>query len=286
MSVWTTYDLRSDDLVLTCLPGVGGRLWDIVYKGQSLLWQNPDLAGCIPNLSKLTELPTKSPQFKFPLWGGEKTWIAPDKDWQRQAPYPVLDSGPYEHSLLQDQTIIMTSPICEISKLQVERKITLIGSRSWQASHRVTNRGEQARTVGAWPVMMLKRPARVAITMPDGDTAADVFGRSDGMINVTGHSVTAAIDRLQEFKVGLNSADGAVCIELHGRDHPIFLSARVPNHSTNASFAHGHGFELFSSADYPYWEAEWHSPIEQLEPGGALDFVQEFELIDPAQQAS
>lgn len=43
----------------------------------------------------LSDLPTRSPHFGFPFWGGEKTWISPDADWGEAAPYPVLDSTPY-----------------------------------------------------------------------------------------------------------------------------------------------------------------------------------------------
>lgn len=94
--IWKLETLRSGDLKMVILPGIGGRLWDVVFQGQSLLFQNRDLEGIVPDLNQLRGLPTRSPQFGFPLWGGEKTWIAPDTNWPDGAPFGALDSGAYE----------------------------------------------------------------------------------------------------------------------------------------------------------------------------------------------
>lgn len=94
--IWKLMSLVSSDLELTILPGIGGRLWDVAYRGQSLLFQNPDLNGFLPDLENLRDIPTQSPQFGFPLWGGERTWIAPDTNWLDGSPYTALDSDPYE----------------------------------------------------------------------------------------------------------------------------------------------------------------------------------------------
>ena len=75
---WETRILRQGDLELVLTPEIGGRLMDIRYRDTSLLFQNPDLEGLQADPAKLDRLPTRTPHFPFPLWGGEKTWIAPD----------------------------------------------------------------------------------------------------------------------------------------------------------------------------------------------------------------
>ena len=93
---WDVITLQVENLHLQILPGIGGRLWDVKFHNRSLLFQNPDLIGLSGDETNLTALPTRSPQFKFPLWGGEKTWIAPDYLWAKGAPYTSLDSAPFQ----------------------------------------------------------------------------------------------------------------------------------------------------------------------------------------------
>ena len=49
------------------------------------------------------------------------------------------------------------------------------------------------------------------------------------------------------------------------------------------TFAHSHPLEVFNSGNYPYCEAEWHSPVEHLKPKATMLFTQEFSIwSDPA----
>ena len=125
---WSVLHLQEGDLQLTLLPGIGGRLWDVEFQGHSVLFQNSDLEGLAVDEARLTDLPTRSPQFGFPLWGGEKTWIAPDSAWTQGAPFPVLDSGAYEITTHGSTQIEMTSAICPVSHLSVTRRIAMTSS--------------------------------------------------------------------------------------------------------------------------------------------------------------
>ena len=69
--IWQERVLSKGPLELVLLPGIGGRLWDIRLGGRSFLFQNPDLIGHAVDIGTLAALPTRSPQFGFPLWGGE-----------------------------------------------------------------------------------------------------------------------------------------------------------------------------------------------------------------------
>lgn len=281
---WTEITLQDTDLELVILPGIGGRLWDVRYHGRSLLFQNPDLIGKTVDLSNLTGLPTRSPQFSFPLWGGEKTWIAPDTLWPENGPYPLLDSGRFQILSHSSQHVEMESQVCPISELSIRRRIALEGPDSWTIEHALTNHGAISRRAGIWSVMMFDTPASVAIPMetPQADT---IFGDATGCMKEVQHGIVARCDRPQEFKLGLPNPDGATFIRC-GEDGPTVM-CNVPVPSLRDAYAHNHPFEIFNSGDYPYCEAEWHSPAQDILPTESLAFRQAFRIWSgtPAPQA-
>lgn len=270
---WSTHHLQQNNLRLTLLPGIGGRLWDIDFQGRSLLFQNPDLKGLKLDDTCLADLPTRSPQFGFPLWGGEKTWIAPDASWTDGAPFPVLDSGPYQISSKSSTHIEMTSAICPDSHLSVSRRISLTSSKSWDIAHTVTNHGSAVRETGIWSVMMLKTPSKIGMAM-DIPHFDPVFGNAEGIVAENSKSVVSNCTRLQEFKIGLPNPYGHTLIRC-GQDGPLLLCS-VPKPREHNQFAHRHPFEVFNSGDYAYCEAEWHSPVRTLAQNETMSFQQTF----------
>lgn len=109
---WTTTTIGQGDLELILNPDIGGRLMDVVFKGESLLFQNPDLLEHQPDLNRLDQLPSRAQHIPFPLWGGEKNWIAPESNWPQGAPYKILDSGRYALTREDVHSATMISPIC------------------------------------------------------------------------------------------------------------------------------------------------------------------------------
>ncbi len=276
--LWRKLTLSDGDLELVCLPGIGGRLWDVVFRGQSILFQNPDLIDVVPDLKDLSELPTKSPQFAFPLWGGEKTWIAPDRDWVDQAPYPVLDSAPYKVVSANAQAIWMQSGVCPITHLRIDRAITLEGPNSWSIRHEIVNCGADDRLAGIWSVLMMKRPARIGMQADAASEIKAVFGNSEGQITRHDRDLTFACDAPVEFKSGVHNSSGLVLLRVGLPPDGIWVTCQTPASSNGSRFAHGHNIEVFNSADYPYCEAEWHAPATILRPGESQDFTQHFSV--------
>ncbi|WP_136440420.1 hypothetical protein [Pacificoceanicola onchidii] len=272
---WRLLRLQNNELELVILPGIGGRLWDVVFHGQSLLFQNPDLNGIAFDDTDLADLPTRAPQYGFPLWGGEKTWIAPDTLWHKGSPFPALDSGPYQVTSQSDLHVEVISTICPISQLSVTRRITLTSSTTWRIAHTVTNHGAGSRTAGIWSVMMIDTPATIGVAM-DKPEVSPVFGVAGSQVMPTPTGVVAQCAVPQEFKVGLPCPDGQTFITF-GKTGPL-LTCTTPPPMPEDNFAHGHPVEVFNSGDYPYCEAEWHSPARDLKPGQHLQFRQDFEL--------
>ena len=273
---WTLETLRSGDLELICLPGVGGRLWDVRYKNTSLLFENDDLTGRLFDLEALQELPTRSPQFKFPLWGGEKTWIAPDRDWIYDGPHRVLDSGAYAICKRTDTQLHMRSDICPDSRLQIERRIKLQNAASWSITHCVQNMGRDTRFTGIWSVMMLPLPCKIGVHNQHSDDPQPVFGEAAEMVQSSDPGIVANCDRSQEFKVGLQNTSGRTLIRLGAAEDPIWMTIDTPPPKPADTFAHARNFEVFNSGDYAYCEAEWHSPAVDLAAGASMTFEQVF----------
>ncbi|MDP2517931.1 hypothetical protein [Shimia thalassica] len=275
---WNIQTISSGALDLHCLPGIGGRLWDIEFDGQSFLFQNKDLIGLPVDLDILADLPTRSPQFGFPLWGGEKTWISPDSDWPNSAPFPVLDSGPYCTTHTTPQRLGLQSQICPISHLQIERDIRLTGANRFSLRHRVTNLGATERYTGNWSVMMLNRPTCIGLgTAPHGDVNT-VFGDPTGRVRRHGGFCLFDCNAPQEFKTGLWNTAGRVLMRMETPVGAYVLSCVTSKPDPDDSFAHGKDFEVFNSADYAYCEVEWHSPARTLMPNESLSYQQDFEI--------
>ncbi|MFA3921002.1 hypothetical protein AB1E33_29210 [Ruegeria sp. 2012CJ15-1] len=273
---WSVLHLQQDDLRLTLLPGIGGRLRDVNFQGRSLLFRNPHLDGLDVDDTRLTDLPTRSPQFGFPLWGGEKTWIAPDASWVNGAPFPVLDSDSYQVTSRSSTHVDMTSTVCPISHLSVSRRITLTSAKSWDIEHVVANRGLSARLTGIWSVMMLNTPAKIGVEM-ENPAFFNVFGSAEGMATTHGSSVVADCRKQQEFKIGLRNPNGRTLVRC-GTDGPLLMCS-VSEPQRDDQFAHHYPFEVFNSGDYAYCEAEWHSPARDLAPNETLSFRQKFLVL-------
>ena len=273
---WQIIRLKLGDLQLDVRPGIGGRLWNIEIHGNSLLFQNPDLTGLSFELKDLQALPTQSPQYGFPLWGGEKTWIAPDTLWPRGAPFADLDSGAYQVISQDKFHLEMISPVCSVSQLSVSRKITLNSASSWTIEHKVRNHGNSNRKTGIWSVMMLNSPARIAVHM-DHPSSLRVFGSDKGLVALKRNCVVVDCSKRQEFKLGLRNPDGHTFIKL-SRNGP-WLKCSVPPPQHDNQYAHELPFEVFNSGDYDYCETEWHSPVKNLDPGKELNFKQSFQIF-------
>lgn len=280
---WHLLRLRKGDLKLTLLPGIGGRLWDVELNGHSLLFQNPDLTGIDIQNTPIGDLPTRSPQFGFPLWGGEKTWIAPDTAWANGSPYPVLDSSAYAVTSMTDTDVEMTSAICPLSRLSITRHISLLSDTSWTIAHGITNHGEEIRPTGVWSVMMIDTPAAISVAM-EAATFDSVFGSADGMLTTQPQGIAAICTKKQEFKIGLPNPDGTTFIRC-GKGGPWLICSVLAAHGQD-EYAHHHPVEIFNSGDYAYCEAEWHSPMRALAPGETMRFKQSFEAVSDAQAAA
>ncbi|MCV0426983.1 MAG: DUF4380 domain-containing protein [Roseibium sp.] len=274
------YTVLSDDIVkLSLLPGIGGRVMNVHFRGKPLLFENPDSREFPPDLSDLSTVPTRARHLPFPLWGGEKTWIAPESSWPETGPHPVLDSGPYECQTLSDVKVCMTSRICPISGLQVVRTVTLEkGEAGWTVEHKLINHSDTDQHCGIWSVMMVRRPVRIICQAPARESHAIVMGDPLTAVSVSREQIAVSCIAADEFKIGTHPTGCVAKVLCGGETGAITLTAEASSLSAAEKYAHGHALEVYNSADYDYAELEWHAPAENLSPGETSMFSVKYRI--------
>ncbi len=285
---WPALRLQQGNLTLHVVPQIGGRLMGIRHGSDEICFINPALAGKTPS-SDETDWEELCGDWDFPLWGGGKTWIAPESLWPGGVPHPDLDSGPYTilRSWIDARSmgVEMESPICRLSRLQIKRRIELFrGTRGWRVTATVTNRGTESYQCGAWDVLMLNRPATVLVTLPPNPSSSNesVHPFTDkgplgdlyeaGVISIEQNVLNVLCNDAVEFKVGALSETGEVKVRIRTTGEPL-LYRRCTSSSGGKHYAHGHPIEVFNAPALSYFEVESHSPLNVLQPGKAISLV-------------
>lgn len=292
---WPAVLLREGPLELFIVPSIGGRVMGIRHLGDELSFVNASLAG-----RTVTDDPEEwaelCGEWSFPLWGGGKTWVAPESRWPDGSPHRDLDSGAYRvvKTWCDDRSmgIELESPVCEQSGLQIERRITIdAGTSSWRTLHRLTNRGSFTRECGIWEVLMLNRPARVDVSVDSGahalrDVVAQIAGKGPiadlcdtAIVGLSGTQLSVECNRAVEFKLGVAHATGELSVtwaagaaEQHALSHAhryTRRSAVVPG----AEYAHGTAIEVFNAPSLPYFEVETHAPLARLKAEQSTEYL-------------
>ncbi|MEO0600170.1 MAG: hypothetical protein AAF211_01970, partial [Myxococcota bacterium] len=154
---WDAWRMRRGGLELVVVPQIGGRVMNVVWRGEDLLFVHPELAGKVVDVTATEDKRTLG----FLLWGGEKTWLAPQSRWLDELPSLDLDSGPYTLDV-EGECIVLTSPVDRESGIQIVRTIAwLADAEGWTLTHRLINRGSTTTECAPWGVTMLVRPGRV-----------------------------------------------------------------------------------------------------------------------------
>lgn len=290
---WPALRLHQGPLQLHVVPQIGGRLMSICYGTDELCFINQALVGRIP-LADGSDWAELCGDWGFPLWGGGKTWIAPESMWPDGAPHPDLDSGAYtvrdtwidEHSM----GVQLQSPICRLSGLQIERRIELFrGETRWSVTQSVTNLGTVPHQCGAWDVLMLRRPATVLIPLPSGlgdhrEAVRPIAGKGPvndlyeaGIVEINQGMLSVFCSEAIEFKIGVLSDYGEMQVQFDASGVPLIYRRRS-NLSKGERYAHGHPVEVFSAPALPYFELESHSRLATLQPGESVTTIVDEEL--------
>lgn len=292
---WNAYRIKRGPLVLSLVPQVGGRIMGMQWRGHELAFVNPELQGRTENLADGQDAYACKRELGFLLWGGDKTWLAPQDAWSYELPFLDLDSGAYrvdvERRDADGATVRMTSPVCRETGIQITRVLTAdAGEDGWTVLHRLQNRAEHDTQWALWDVSMVRRPARVYLLIgrdsryPDGVKTFANEGESaairEKVVSRVGNSAVVTCTESRKFKFGVDAELASILAitEVDG--------ARLVGYRKNVPTFHpqpyGHGCvaEVFNSSLYPYFEMEVHGPVVTLRPGEYFDLIERAILFD------
>ncbi|WP_051563750.1 hypothetical protein [Enterovibrio calviensis] len=287
---WEQKELIHGDMTVILAPGIGGRVMDVIYKGRSLLFINEDLLGLTPSpeTGELNRFPSRAAHIPFPLWGGEKTWLAPEDGWKNGVPDPMLDSAPYEFDSVSSLSAMMSSK-ANPDGLSLYRHVTLSQSVSnrFEIHHKLVNGGTRPLDAGLWSVMMLKKSAMLSFCHTAG--VADVktvFGNPMSCVSKNDTGGVVSCTKNNEFKVGVHPDSNKAYAflpeeeaeETEYASEGILLCATIDRLFSAENYAHGHALEIYNSAHYPYCELEWHGPLNTLLPDESIEMSMIFDI--------
>ena len=163
---WSCWFLKNGPVELVLVPQVGGRIMGIRWRGHDLSFTQPELEGQVVDVAAVEDLSAKKREMGFPLWGGDKTWLAPQTRWTEGAPFLDLDSGAYELAIEQAgpdlARVRMTSRVYRETGVQITRTVTMkAGETAWTVDHCLTNGSAAEVEWGPWDVSMVLRTGRV-----------------------------------------------------------------------------------------------------------------------------
>lgn len=296
---WRALWLRGPEFALALVPDVGGRIMGVEWHGQQLAFANPDLAGRTEQVAAVADVRARKRALGLILWGGDKTWLAPQTRWTDEAPFLDLDCGAYEVAIetapVGSAEVRLTSPVCRESGMQIERRIQMAADTpGWRVTHLLRNCSSATVAWAPWVVGMFRRPAQVflptraASAHPDG---VKTYGEEGESRDVRSRVVTRAHDGVRidctgnrRFKFGTDAEVGTALavIDLPGYGR-VGIRKHVPTFHPRP-YAHGCVAEVFNSAQYPYFELEMHGPVVELGPGESFAFEETVRVEDVADE--
>ena len=265
---WDGIELSNDELSVGLTPSIGGRIMSLKYQGQEMLFVDPLHTGETFSPQDWRSLSEAKKKMGFRVWGGDKTWVAPQSSWLEGIPPLDLDAAPYALTLTEHE-VQMSSPVCRETGLQIIRHVSLIDGKV-RLCEELHNRSSQAVSRGLWNVTQVKRPCLFEI--PAKNETFRSYHHEDRTLPAFQGSLACFNERLtidctkpSLFKVGGNPLGGAVMIYVMVNDQKLAWKKEF-NYQPSAQYAHDSAVEIFNSPTLPYAEIELHAPFSTLAP--------------------
>ncbi len=292
---WRAWRIRRDPVELVLVPDVGGRCMQLTWRGRELFFTQPEYRGATVQLEG--DVHAQKRALGFRVWGGEKTWLAPQSRWTDGVPFLDLDSGPYTLDVLADTSDVvsvrLTSPICRETGLQLVRTFTVRAqTAAFDVEHELVNPSPHPVDWGLWSVSQLLRAARVFLPRrpdspnPDGVKTYPEEGQSTAargeVVQLLGSLAAIDCRTPVEFKFGVDGPEGwLLAVWEGGAAERLGYLTRFPV-VAGAPYAQGCPIEVYNSARYPYLEVEVHSPLLRVPPGGRGAFRETRRMVPVA----
>jgi len=266
---WEGYRLHVGDISLGVAPQIGGRIISLTFEGEELFFVQKEHQGEIVDLENADDLRAKKKELGFRLWGGDKTWVAPQSEWWEKIPPLDLDAGQYDIEV-GPTDVVMTSPICRETGLQIIRRVELKEDGTIILDQTFRNTGNKPIERGIWDVTQILRPFDVYLPAQSEQIRAY---QDEGFIedaetkrSQEGAWVKVSCDDSTQFKLGGMINQGKIIALRKGKEDYLCFE-RTFSINTEASYAHDAIAEIYNSPTYNYLEIEVHAPLIQLGQG-------------------
>ncbi len=267
----------------------------LLWRGHDLFFTQPEREGQIPDLAPAGDVREAKRTLGFPLWGGDKTWLAPQGRWTDGAPFLDLDSGSWALRVNRFEAdlgvVEMTSPVCRETGVQITRTVTVAADRQdWSVTHRLHNASAAEVEWGPWSVTMVLRPADVYLPRqvdsryPNGVKTFDEEGESttirDRVVSDFGEAAVIQCRDAHAFKYGVDADQGWLLAVLNVPGIGLVgFRKQVPVYEPT-TYGHGCIAEVYNSDRYPYLEMEAHGPVTRLAPGESFEIEERQAIFD------
>lgn len=281
---WQGYLLKSKNIELGIIP-LGGRIISLKAYDEELLFVEKELVGKTPDLTKLDTqyLADKKRELGFMLWGGDKTWVAPESAWIASTPPLDLDSQNYALSFDDENTITLTSPICRETGLQLIRKISITSNDIIELHQTMLNRGQKPIKKAIWDVTQLLKPFEILVPAsesaikPDTRFEASTTCRHDFVIAQESDQTKILCEQPVIYKFGALIEKGQITAQTK-RSNKIISMTRYFDIEPEKHYPDDHMIEVYNSPDKNYLELEVLAPLTTLAPGEKTSHNQRWEF--------
>lgn len=282
-----TWEMTDSSRLKATVTSRGGRIISLQKNGHELVYSNPRL---FAELSKSSHLPERqTTTWPEVLIGGEKTWIAPQKLFNGGVPFIAPDLGEYNVTQIANRGLILESPVCPETGLQVIREITF-GTRPGDliVSAHLVNLSGKTQACAPWSVFQLLLPAQAKIgPINQPPFAFPTEGRglipAEVVQGIDEHYAKIMLREQGEiFKLGLPffrsmGRFNVTFPQINGETRPIQLQISFRN-LKEAAYPHYTRGELFQGTNY--FEAEVLGPLESIKDEGRTSTLSLYLRID------
>ena len=281
ISGWSGYRLTVGALSLGITPDIGGRMMSLVFCGEELLYAHAPQAGHVYDFSGIKDFRLIKKEFGFRIFGGDKTWVAPEKDWWDKIPPLEIDAGRYTAEF-NDNGVIMVSPVCRETGLQVTRRLELYEDGAVSLEEEFCNTTSREIVKGIWNVTQIKKPFDVYVPAALKDIRS--YYHEDPTLPDPG------FDPQERDGWVIIPCQGKICYKFGGmirEGHAVVVKETVSGRMTwsrsfdidlDQPYAHRSVIEVFNSPKYDYGECEVHSPLYRIAPGARVFLRQSWKL--------
>jgi len=277
---WAQKTLYGGDLTAALAPAIGGRIISLQYRSEELLFVQAERAGETFDFSATDDLRAAKRAIGFGLWGGDKTWIAPQRMWVDGIPPLELDAGPYQAEE-DGQAIVMTSPLCRETGLRVVRRVAVSAAGVLTLDETIRNESDRPVRRGLWNVTQVLRPFDVylpAAAVRPYPEEGDSVCLLDRFVEHAGEWCKIVCRAPAHFKYGGFARRGVV-LALREEEEATLVFARTFAHPPDADYAHEAEVEVYNSPNYNYLEIELHAPWRELAPGESIGQRQRWHVL-------